>query len=66
MTIYCRMAGLSDFTVETAHQMTPADTYLDEIRSAGHESDRMYGDYDRSAYTPGFTLFDLHGNCLIY
>ena len=38
-------------TVETAHQMTPADTYLEDIRSAGLIVTEVYGDFDRSAYT---------------
>jgi len=38
-------------TVETAHQLIPADTYLEDIRSAGLTITGVYGDFDRSAYT---------------
>lgn len=38
-------------TVETAHQMIPADTYLEDIRDAGLIVAGIYGDFERSAYT---------------
>ena len=38
------------FTVETTHQIIPADTYLDELRSMGMKVAGIYGDFDRSAY----------------
>jgi hypothetical protein len=38
-------------TVETTHQMTQADTYMQEIRSAGMKVTGIYGDFDHTAYT---------------
>jgi SAM-dependent methyltransferase len=38
-------------TVETAHQMIPVDTYLENTRDAGLNVTEIYGDFDRSAYT---------------
>ncbi len=38
-------------TVETAHQMIPADAYLEDIRGAGLIVTEIYGDFDRSGYT---------------
>ena len=37
-------------TVETTHHIIPAQTYLDEIRSAGMKVTATYGDFDHSAY----------------
>lgn len=37
-------------TVETAHQIIPVDTYLDEIRSVGMKVTATYGDFDCSEY----------------
>jgi SAM-dependent methyltransferase len=37
-------------TVETAHQIIPADTYVDEIQSAGMKITGTYGEFDRSVY----------------
>jgi SAM-dependent methyltransferase len=37
-------------TVETTHQIIPADTYLDEIRSAGMKVTAMCGDFNHSEY----------------
>ncbi len=51
MTIYFRMAGSNDVTVETAHQMIPVDKYLEDIRGAGLTVTEIYGDFDRSVYT---------------
>jgi SAM-dependent methyltransferase len=37
-------------TIETTHQMTHAETYMDEIRSAGMKVTGVYGDYNNTAY----------------
>jgi hypothetical protein len=36
--------------IEIAHQMIPADTYMDEIRNAGMKITGTFGDFDRSTY----------------
>jgi len=38
-------------TVETAHQMIPVETYLEEMRNEGLIVTGVYGDFDRSTYT---------------
>jgi SAM-dependent methyltransferase len=37
--------------VETAHQVIPVDTYLEDMRSAGLIVTEVYGDFDRSEYS---------------
>ena len=37
-------------TIETCHDLAPADTYLAEIRAAGMIPSALFGDYDRSEY----------------
>ncbi|OGO63122.1 MAG: hypothetical protein A2030_07105 [Chloroflexi bacterium RBG_19FT_COMBO_50_10] len=37
-------------TVETAHHLIPADTYLDEIQTAGMKVTDLYGDFDHSPF----------------
>ena len=36
--------------IDTVHQLTSTEGYIDDIRSAGLKISAIYGDYDRSAY----------------
>lgn len=40
-------------TETVAHQLVPADAYLDECRSVGFKVARVYGDFDRTEYQAG-------------
>jgi trans-aconitate methyltransferase len=39
-------------SVQVKHFLTPAQTYIDEMHTAGFTTLQQYGDYDRSPYSP--------------